>query len=439
MNCSITDFGAVSDGSLQTEAIQRAIDSCFLQGGGEVAVPQGMFLTGGLRLRSHVTLRLLAGAVLLGSRDPEDYTGYIRDTVEPLEEYPHEGIKRSVYPFSRWNNAIIRALDAEDIAIIGEEGSLIDGRNCFDAQGEEGYRGPHPICFHHCRNIRLEGYTVTRGGNWGHNICRSQDITIRRVTVFAGHDGIDLRSCDNILIEDCVLQTGDDAIAGFDNNDAVIRRCRLDSSCSSLRFGGNHILVEDCTAVSPAPHGFRGMLSDEKKRSGEEADETCRHRAHQFFLYYCDHRADPRRTPGDILIRNCRIVKPSRLFAMNYDGQHVWCCNRPLTSIRFENCSVEEVAEPLYIYGDAEEPLRMELENVTVTPEPGAERVAVAEIRNWSELYMKNVKLQNYAVPAIVTHSKGTIRTEDMQPVLIVEVPIAHNDAPMPIMKSGTK
>lgn len=82
---SITDFGAVPDGELQTAKIQAAIDACFRRGGGEVRVPAGTFRTGGIRLRSRVTLRLLRGAVLRGSRNPEDYFGYLADTVEPLD------------------------------------------------------------------------------------------------------------------------------------------------------------------------------------------------------------------------------------------------------------------------------------------------------------------------------------------------------------------
>ena len=129
MNYPITDFGARPDGSLSTGAIQAAIDACYLAGGGEVVVPEGRFLTGGIRLRSRVTLRLLDGACLLGVRDPEEYTRYLEDAVEPISEEALgstaptavEGYTaRSIQPFSRWNNAIIRAIGAHDIAIVGD-------------------------------------------------------------------------------------------------------------------------------------------------------------------------------------------------------------------------------------------------------------------------------------------------------------------------------
>ena len=73
MTIDATQYGARGDGiTLNTDSIQQAIDDCFLQGGGEVLIPEGRFLTGGLRIRSNVTLRLLKKAVLLGSTNPED-------------------------------------------------------------------------------------------------------------------------------------------------------------------------------------------------------------------------------------------------------------------------------------------------------------------------------------------------------------------------------
>ena len=78
MKISIHDFGAKPDGNIQTTAIQAAIDHCFLSGGGEVVIPEGIYLTGGIRLRSNITLHLMENAVLKGVRDPEEYYGYFK-------------------------------------------------------------------------------------------------------------------------------------------------------------------------------------------------------------------------------------------------------------------------------------------------------------------------------------------------------------------------
>lgn len=116
---NIKDYGAVCSDRLQTEAIQSALDACFLAGGGRVIVPAGIYLTGGLRLRSNTVMYLESGAQLRGSTNPEDYMAFLEDTLEPLSPFPEE--QRSVYPYSRWNNALIRVIDAEKVAIVGEK------------------------------------------------------------------------------------------------------------------------------------------------------------------------------------------------------------------------------------------------------------------------------------------------------------------------------
>ena len=128
---SITDFGAMPNGEIQTQNIQNAIDHAYSQGGGTVIVPKGVFLTGGVYLRSNVRLHLLKGAELFGSRDIKDYM----TMNEPLDT-KLVNLKLNQWE-SRWNNCIIKAVNAENIAVIGEEGSKIDGQNCYDSLGEE--------------------------------------------------------------------------------------------------------------------------------------------------------------------------------------------------------------------------------------------------------------------------------------------------------------
>lgn len=401
----IEDFGACASDKPQTAAIQKAIDQCFLQGGGRVVIPAGVFLTGGLRLRSNVALYLKAGAILKGSRDPEDYTGYINDELEPINEPDDGKTSRSVYPFSRWNNAVIRVIDAKNVAIVGEKGSYIDGSNCYDAQGEEEYRGPHAINIQRSENILLEGYTIVDSGNWAHAIFITKHIVTRHVTVYGGHDGFDVRTCDDVLVENCQFYTGDDCIAGFDNCDVVIRDCILNSSCSALRFGGNHVLVENCHAFAPGLYGFRGSLSAEKKQAGAATDASCRHNMHNVFLYYCDERAVIRKTPGDILIRHCMFENPDSLFSLPWG--HIWCCNRSLASIRFEDCRVSGVCGPIKLEGCAEEPTAITLSDLSISPRPGFEDAAVIDAAHYQTLSLHNLDLGGYASPTVLVRTMG--------------------------------
>ena len=283
----ITGYGATPDaGTLQTKFIQSAIDRCFSDGGGEVVIPRGTFMSGDIRLRDHVTLRLLSGAVLLGSRDPMDYFNHRSDTLQPIDKaemtdrrfvsfhtienntsydptrVEYEYVRRQS---SRWNNALIRAINAEDVAVIGEKDSIIDGADCFDPEGEEDYRGPHGITFHDCKNVRFEGYTIRNTGNWAHNLNRCENVTMENVIVLAGHDGIHMSVCRNIRISDSDFRTGDDCIAGFANVNTLVERCHINSSCSAFRFGGTNMLVRDCEICGPGEYGFRGALSREEK------------------------------------------------------------------------------------------------------------------------------------------------------------------------------
>ena len=134
---NVVDFGARVTDCLVTTNIQAAIDACHRTGGGEVVVPEGVFRTGGLELKSGVTLRLLDGATLEGSADCADYA--------------YAGETRA------WYRGLLRADSAHDIAVVGGRYSVIDGRNCFDPNGEESYRGPHAIRFTGCTNVTLKG------------------------------------------------------------------------------------------------------------------------------------------------------------------------------------------------------------------------------------------------------------------------------------------
>lgn len=427
-NYLITDFGARVCDRLQTEAIQRAIDTCFSNGGGRVTIPAGIFRTGGLRLRSNVELYLQSGAILEGSTNPEDYTGYLNDSLEPLTDAildPGKQPKpRSAYVYSRWNNAIIRAIHAKNITITGEPGSFINGRNCYDAIGEENYRGPHPINMWYCENVTLQGYTITDSGNWAHALFTTQNITARNLTVYGGHDGFDIRTCDNVLIENCTFYTGDDCVAGFDNNDVIIRNCLFDTACSALRFGGNHVLIENCHSYAPSRFGFRKNLTTEQKANNAPTDDTCRHNMFTGFLYYCDFRAEIRKAPGDILIRNCTFENPDTMFSLNF-GNHIWCCNRSLTSITYENCKITGVGLPIQISGDEKEPLTMVIKDSLINVRKGFEDIIFMDATHFDRILLENVTVEGYRNPTVIIRSQGEVENINSTPLTIL-----HSDEP---------
>ena len=415
---TITDFGAVTSDRLQTKAIQSAIDACFLSGGGRVVIPCGIFITGGIRLRSGVELYLESGAVLRGSENPDDYNEFWNDTVEPVNDENTESAGRSSVATSAWCNGLIRVIDAENVTITGEKGSYIDGRNVYNPEGEEKYRGPHAISVWRCKGLTLSGYTIIDSANWAHAIFQSSDITVQNISVYGGHDGFDVRTCDNVLIENCLFHTGDDCIAGFDNHDVTVRNCDLQTACSVFRFGGNHVLIENCRST-PASFGFRGSIPKDQRHLSHLPTESARHIAHTPFLYYCDFRADIRKTPGDITVRNYSFDGTRQLFRLEFDGEHKWCCNRSLSSITFENCEFLNLDKEGVLHGDANERVSYTLKNCRITKKEETEDFPLLICTNFDKVEMDGVTVEGFDKPYVEKKTEGEFIFENTTPIEI--------------------
>jgi hypothetical protein len=404
---NICDYGARVCDSLQTTAIQAAIDDCFLAGGGRVVIPCGVFITGGIRIRTGVELYLESGAILKGSLNHNDYFGFTEDKIEPVEikEKP-DGVCVSAWRTSRWCNALIRAFDAHDFAVVGEKGSYIDGVNCYDPLGEQKFRGPHGMCFWDCHDIRLEGYTIMHTGNWFHAIFQSQNITVRNLTFFGGHDGIDLRTCDNVLVENCNFNVGDDCVAGFDNNDVVVRNCTMNTGCHAIRFGGNNVVFENCHS-SDSGFGHRRSLPDEDKKYGFLTNETSRRNVQAPFNYYCDRRATPRRTVENITVKNSTFTNCCELIRVEFDGLHQWCCNKPLRQVSYENCSIEGLYQTGMVWSNEAERVTFHLKNVHISCREGCETLPLFVAGNFDKIIFEDCVIEGYTDPTVLVGTDG--------------------------------
>ena len=352
-----------------TQRIQQAIDAAFTAGGGTVRLGAGTHAVKSLRVRSRVTLYLEKGAMILGSRNPEDYFILDSDRIEPVSPslITHEAwtIEQSCtldnftkYPASRWNNGLIRLLGATDAAIIGEPGSVIDGHDPYDPVGEEFYRGPQGISAINCTNLTLCGYTIRNTGNWAHRIADSRNVRAEKVTGLAGHDGFHINGCDQVRILGCTFKTGDDCIAGFDNTDVVVRDCFLNTACSGFRFAGTDVLIEKCTLRGPGEYGFRGALSKEDKIAGAPSGRAKRNNMLSFFTYYADGTHPIRRPAAKIRIVDCTSHGTDRYFHYNY-GNEKWQRGQPLADISFIRVTATGLKLPLSAWGDPALPLSL--------------------------------------------------------------------------------
>lgn len=422
---NILEFGAVANtDELQTDKIQKAIDVCFANGGGTVEIPKGKYLTGDIRIRSNVTLYLRSGAEIIGSRNAEDYFNHINDSIEPLEKeqitdapYVHlSTIKGETqyeenkteyrfkrFPASRWNNALIRGIDAKNIRIIGEEGAVIDGNNCFDEQGEEGYRGPHGITLFNCSGVELSGYTIQNTGNWAHNLLFCDNIKVDGISVLAGHDGFDAAVCNNLIITNSKFYTGDDCIAGFGNVNVFVKGCILNSSCSAIRFGGSNVMIDDCKMFGPGKYSFRGAMSMEDKRNSEPSPtEGGRRNMLSVFTYYADFSLPINERPGNILVSNCEIDTADKLLHYNYSGNETWQKNRPLDSIEFRNINANGLSMPSIAYGDEENKVEIVFSDVSIEFSEGAENIDFMHTCNFKNISFNNVSAKNFCGGAVI-------------------------------------
>ena len=391
---NVLDYGAVpGTGEKMTAQFQAALDACFLAGGGTVEVPAGDYLLGGIRVRSNTVLHLLENAHLFGTRVPEDYCVLDNDTLEPAD--------KAAYPYAtnRWNNALIRIFQAENVTILGEPGSCLNGQNCYDPQGEEGYRGPHGITAYYCRNLVFKGYTVRDSANWAHQIRYSSNIVGEDLHVFAGHDGFHTRACQNVEVRNCEFYTGDDAIAGHGNVNVTVTNCILNTACSAFRFGATNLTVDNCTFFGPARYPWRGCLSDEEKINGSNEFSKVPDRLSllSMFTFFSEDIEDINRDPGHITFKNCKVNGAERLVQFNFSGGDKWQQGKAMTDLTLENITVEGLMMPIVLYGDKDAPCTVTMKHCAIDTADSFSADSLFQIANCRELRMEDVEIRTGA------------------------------------------
>ena len=395
-----------------TATIQKAFDDCFRAGGGTVTVEEGLYRVRGLRLRSNTTLLLKRGAVLKASRNCDEYDILADDKIEsvPASDFAPGVVwvrpkdrktnDHLLKPGSRWNNAIIRILNARNVRIIGEPGAEIDGCDSYDPIGEEHFRGVHGISVHGSTNLLFRGYTLRNTGNWAHNVWRCADLRFEGLTILGGHDGIHFSTCDRVAIADCEMKTGDDCVAGFDNEDVTVRNCRLNTACSAFRFGGRRVLIEDCRCWGPGEFPIRNSLPKADRISGSHGVPGVGRRTMlSLFTYYSDFTLKVRHDPDEITVRNCTLDTAERFLHYNFSGNETWQKNRPLRSIRFENVVATGIAMSLCAYGDRDAPLSLALKECRISfAKPQRELIRAAHV---GSLTFEDVSVEGVDGPCV--------------------------------------
>lgn len=307
---SILRFGAVADGqTLNTKAINEAITACSKKGGGVVAVPAGLWMTGPVELKSNVNLYLAQNAILQFSKDFDQF---------PLVAGNWEGMPqmRNQSPLFA-NNAVNIAVTGKGIVdgngdawrmvkkdklnetqwkkLIASGGLLSEDKKTW-YPSEKSFKGsqlknpgeitaaktqsfydsvkdflrPNLLVLNNCNKILLEGVTFQNSPAWCLHPLLCQNLTVRNVNVknpwYAQNgDGIDVESCSNVLIENSVFDVGDDGICvksgrdeagrkrGKPTQNMIVRNCTVYHAHggfvigSEMSGGANNIFVSQCS------------------------------------------------------------------------------------------------------------------------------------------------------------------------------------------------
>ena len=249
----------VPDGkTVNTAAIQRAIDDLSRRGGGTLIIQPGQYVTGTIEMKSNTELHLEQGATLLGSLNPLDYI-----------DVTQQGTDRSnPAKFNYLSLALIEAYQATNIKLTGQ--GTIDARGCevslaIDSLHKAGVRKdpnyfdrlnrpreamrPNLFTINGCDGIEVSGLRLRNAACWGLVFFRCKNLKIEQVDVhnraYWNNDGIDIVDCHHVVIRDSHVDAADDGIClksdklEDTNDDIQVYNCSVESSASAIKFGTN--------------------------------------------------------------------------------------------------------------------------------------------------------------------------------------------------------
>lgn len=398
---SIVAFGAVADAkTLNTAAIQKAIDRASDSGGGIVDIPKGTFRSGSIFLKKGVELSLNDGAVLQGSNRIEDY---------PKRETRIEG------HFVPWRMALVNAQELDHVRISGK--GKIDGNGSTFWKQFWQRRTENPKCTNleverprlmfidRCKDVRIGGLEFQNSGFWNLHLYRCQDVVIEGLNIHApttgklrgpSTDGIDVDSSQKVTIRKCRISVNDDNIALKGSKgptadqdkdsppveDILVEDCEFGDGNGMITCGSEatlirNVTVKNCRITGDAtlltlklrpdtPQHYENILIDGIKLSGGKGRILNVSPWMQFFDL--NGHKPPARTVNQVTIRNVsgRFLSLGTLYGNSGDV---------LRDVRLENVDIE-LANDKFELGDVK---NLAMENVMINGTPY--RVPAATLR----------------------------------------------------------
>ena len=272
---NIEDYGAKGDSlTINTKPIQKAIDNCSKNGGGIVLIKEGIFISGTIILKDNVTLTVEKNAKLVGSSNPQDYQS-IDTFVDAV------GQQRGT--------CLIGALKATNIGVSGE--GTIDGNGAaFLAKNLSktkktlgvtdnnfGKNRPFLLRFVKSNKITLKDIHIREAAAWACHFFQSHNILVDNMSIYnhanKNNDGIDLDSSHDVVIKNCNINSGDDAIcikstSPLATHDVQVSNCTLKSDWGAIKFGTEsmgdfyNIDIRDCKIYDNKGGGIKILSVD---------------------------------------------------------------------------------------------------------------------------------------------------------------------------------
>lgn len=208
-------FGARGDGTtIDSPAVNRAIEAASTAGGGTVKLPAGVYACYTVRLKSHVSLHLHAGATLLAASVPDAGTstgGY--DAAGP----PQAWERFQDFGHNHWADSLLYGEGLDGVSIYGP--GLIWGKGLSRGEASELPRAESPgvgnkaIALKNCRNVILRDFSMLAGGHFAVLFTGVDNVVIDGLTIDTNRDGIDIDYCCNVRVSNVVVNSPwDDAI-----------------------------------------------------------------------------------------------------------------------------------------------------------------------------------------------------------------------------------
>jgi polygalacturonase len=369
----ISDFGAGADAkTVNTKAIQAAIDKCAASGGGIVVVPKGTFVSGAIFLKQGTNLYVEKGGVLKGTTNIDDY---------PMIDTRWEGTEE------KWTSAFVNAEGLTNLEISGEgtiDGSgeewlqnnpFRGGRKSADTPGNPATQPPPPgarrgrprlIGIQNSKHVHVAGLNLHNQAVWCLFLLYSEDVVAENLRITAEHnipssDGIDIDSSKHVRVNNVYIDVNDDCISiksGKDADGLRVNRPAEDIVIENSHFAYGHggvamgsetsggirnVEVRNCVSDSGnwAPIRFKTQPS----RGGVVENITYRdmklHETRQAFEFNLEWRmVPPIAPPAKVLpvVRNVRIINVSG--DVTSVGVIHGLADSPIRDIHFENCQI---------------------------------------------------------------------------------------------------